>query len=904
MVVIIKVLGSDVPGGGAADAARYYAESAAYYAGDGRVLAQWAGRGAKTLGLTGPPTFETLLAVLAGCDPLSGQPLVPVRKRKPKPATLATIEPSPLNTLAKRKRQARERCPGVDLCLTLPAALNIVWAAGGEQVRKAIEAAIDAAAKRLLAFIEAQFKLARRGFLGVDQYHADLVVAMVDHDTSRAETPQPHRHRHLVIANLGQTEDGRWSAIHTRLLFDWARTLGPIWRCLLSNEILQRVNLPLVPAQDENRRMRGWAEIEGIPQSLRKFWSSRHDEIEEFVQGELRLTGLGSARAKAIAQEKTRLPKQPTPPREVLFAQWEREARAHGFGPEQIEKLLTQRVAQPLDPYPVALREAAAELTQTAASFTRQELIQRVAERLCHTGADGLQIVARIDRDLEVHSDLVQLRDRQGERHFTTRASWAHEQKLLADVAALKTGPGATVNQAQIDAALGSHATATAEQRRAVTKILQSTAQLRTLTGIAGSGKTFVADALRQAFEAAGYRVRGAALSGIAKEELAQQAQITSRTIASYEYHLDRPTRDRIQDRLQHGLRDFWRAARGLPSQSRRSEVALSKRDVWIIDEAGMLDTRTTARCLHHARKVGATLVLMGDDGQLSPIGAGGPFGRIAAEVGGPTLLENRRQRHDADRQAVQLIREGKGDEALAIYAQQGRLTIGKNKLDTLHKLVDAWVAAGAIERPQDHLILTQTRREAQALNRRCQRERQAQQQVAQHNGGRVAEGTIYRGDRVLFHKAYRAAGIENGHQGTVVSVDPTTERLVVRLDHSVLTGRGDERTQPVVVVPLRALDRDAVGLSYAATTHKMQGRTAANVLMLLGGKMVDRELTYVQASRARESTTIFVDQLHAGEELKDLARSISRSRAKRLAHDLVDPPQHKRRGPNLEIER
>ena len=60
-----------------------------------------------------------------------------------------------------------------------------------------------------------------------------------------------------------------------------------------------------------------------------------------------------------------------------------------------------------------------------------------------------------------------------------------------------------------------------------------------------------------------------------------------------------------------------------------------------------------------------------------------------------------------------------------------------------------------------------------------------------------------------------------------------------------------------------------------------------------MGGTMTSRELAYVQATRARESTWLFADRLTAGDDLADLAKSMSRSKGKQLAHDVVDDAAH-----------
>ena len=69
------------------------------------------------------------------------------------------------------------------------------------------------------------------------------------------------------------------------------------------------------------------------------------------------------------------------------------------------------------------------------------------------------------------------------------------------------------------------------------------------------------------------------------------------------------------------------------------------------------------------------------------------------------------------------------------------------------------------------------------------------------------------------------------------------------------------------------------------------QGVTTEQVYVLAGNEMTHRELAYVDASRARGTTRIFTEQADAGETLTSLARRMSKSRAKDLAHDVMKPP-------------
>lgn len=273
-------------------------------------------------------------------------------------------------------------------------------------------------------------------------------------------------------------------------------------------------------------------------------------------------------------------------------------------------------------------------------------------------------------------------------------------------------------------------------------------------------------------------------------------------------------------------------------------------------------------------------------------------MGRLARHVGSQNLERNQRQADTNDRRAVADLRCGQVDEALRNYAERGRVTVGSTRSDTLNQLVDSWSREGGCRRPADHMILTQTRADADEINRLCQRQRLKSCRAVPvirltRNGVR-----FHIGDRVLFHQVVRGLGIENGYRGTVIAVDPLLRRLKVRLDQTPsVYGRRKSR---IVTISMWDMPKDAISLGYAATTHKLQGQTVDHCYVLLGGALTGREMTYVQATRARKTTRLFVDKLHAGEELADLIASVRKSQAKNLAHD-VGKSQSKNRSQSIE---
>ena len=77
--------------------------------------------------------------------------------------------------------------------------------------------------------------------------------------------------------------------------------------------------------------------------------------------------------------------------------------------------------------------------------------------------------------------------------------------------------------------------------------------------------------------------------------------------------------------------------------------------------------------------------------------------------------------------------------------------------------------------------------------------------------------------------------------------------------------------------------------LGYALTTHKAQGATVDHSYVLVGGRMQGRELSYVQTSRARHSTRLYTDSGTAGENLKQLSKTMAKSQRKSMAHQLLE---------------
>ena len=307
-----------------------------------------------------------------------------------------------------------------------------------------------------------------------------------------------------------------------------------------------------------------------------------------------------------------------------------------------------------------------------------------------------------------------------------------------------------------------------------------------------------------------------------------------------------------------------------------------------------MVGSRQLHRLVTEVERAGARLVLVGDDKQLQSIDAGGGFSGLSKRLSYAELREITRQRHAADRQAVYDLADGNPAAALKSYAERGRLILGEDRADAMRRLVADWRSDKT--EIEEKLILSSTNHQAATINRLCQQERQRCGELGQ-DSVTVRDGAeVHAGDRVLFTRNDKRLGVHNGDLATVIKVTTVDEDgprrgeiVTVKLDSGEL-----------LTVALATYDRNDIRLGYCVTTHKAQGATVENAYVFSHGAMIDAQMAYVQASRARDKTRIYTTREEAGPELSDLAQAMSRSRKKAMAHDAIEGGVKPTRGPRL----
>jgi hypothetical protein len=265
--------------------------------------------------------------------------------------------------------------------------------------------------------------------------------------------------------------------------------------------------------------------------------------------------------------------------------------------------------------------------------------------------------------------------------------------------------------------------------------------------------------------------------------------------------------------------------------------------------------------------------------------------------LGASELIENRRQVQEWEQRAIDHVRAGRVEEAIAAYAEHERVQAFDGRDDRDRAVLgDWWQAHQAGEAP---VIYAHRRVQVDQLNRACQRLRAEHGELGVE---RLAVGDLQVavGDRVVLGaNALERLGVANGTGAEITGLDTRRRTMTVRTL--------EDETSKTVTLPAWYLDGQVrpgqsrrVDLAYARTDMRSQGRTEQRALLALDGKE-DMQGFYVQVSRSIERTDLYltvgpeplaVEEAHPhpqGERLEPeqlLGRVMTRDGSKTLAGD------------------
>ncbi|KTC69781.1 Conjugal transfer protein TraA, partial [Legionella bozemanae] len=304
-----------------------------------------------------------------------------------------------------------------------------------------------------------------------------------------------------------------------------------------------------------------------------------------------------------------------------------------------------------------------------------------------------------------------------------------------------------------------------------------------------------------------------------------------------------------------------------------------TSRDILVVDEAGMLGSRTMERLTREVAQAGAKLVLVGDWQQLQAIEAGASFRAIAENYQYVELNQIRRQTTPWQMDASLDLAQGAVGKALLAYDAHDHVHRFGTTDDAKHALIEQWNDVRIASPSDSQIILAYTRKDVKELNEMAR--------AMKRKDGQLGEDVVFnmeRGersfavnDRVYFLKREDSLSVINGTLGTIQGIDAKSGLITVALD-------ADDLNSKPQIVQVNTNYYKHMEHGYAATVYKAQGVTVDRAYVLPTAHY-DAHSTYVAMTRHRKSCDVFVSREVFAHD-KALIHALSRNRAKDITLD------------------
>ncbi|MBJ7607720.1 MAG: relaxase domain-containing protein [Candidatus Dormibacteraeota bacterium] len=739
-----------------------------------------------------------------------------------------------------------------------PKSVSILWALADFELKKQIEGMVVGAVAGAVGVMTRHVPLVRERYgPGPHDVRAikanDVVGLQVLHSTARLSEskpgiPDPQLHVHaLLFADL--REDGKLRAIDSRLILQHQTELDGEAQASLAMELARAgFEIERTPILGPNGKVKRIAwEVKGIPASLIKAMSGRSQEISELTQRYREETGreasgpgwdryvAGKRGAKAHVEASE------------LAAIWAEEAAKHGLDAEAVQRVVAEAFER-------AKHWVEPDERSPQAEQLRQEILRdicrdhalvpkRQLDALAQQRAIGLvspytaqTVVANLfgDGDLLLTSD----------DQVTTLEVLAHEQRAERALRRLvQGGPGPSVDQERLDAKLRE-----AEERerpfdpgqREAIALALSGARFVSIAGPAGTGKGYASRAMVDLWHEQGRRAYALAVAGRTTQQAAHDSGAEPLTLD------------------------------GLHARTSHDTLQLRESDVLLVDEAAMIDHHRYANLLEAAADAGATVVQVGDDKQLNPVGPGGLwtlFHAMAGEQGSATELRQiHRARNPAEAQAWTDMRNGRIEQALSWYRDVGQLHLYQTRPELLQGMVANWW-----QQDRDNAMIVDTSNaERDSLNRMAQAKRLEAGELGAEPFQLANGREIRAGDRVLFaHEPHHLDPLLNAPGPRIENGTTATVRELI-----VMPGQSGALEAQAVTLELhepggsRQVQVDATAdleLGYARHAMKSQGMTVKGSNIGISSQTGQQEL-YEMTTRTQEGTHIHALRVEVAE--------------------------------------
>lgn len=764
------------------------------------------------------------------------------------------------------------KCAGYDCTFSAPKSVSIVSQLGNDQQRQDMIDAHREAVRDTLQEIEKNEIYTRARIDGKITHikTGEMAAAKFEHNLSRNLDPQLHTHAY--IANLTEY-NGQIYAVDGSRLYNTQKIYGAEYRARLAGNL--RARGYEIEITDPGK---GFFELKDMKDEDLEVFSTRRAEI----LADMEARGVSGAEAAQVSTLATRHVKERDIDQEKLRQEW-RET----WG----DRTLADRSADPLPDTDTAAAQRAAyaeaveSLEAKSYAWTAKEFEEEITKNGVSCGMTREQARELINEDPAImRGELEKPNSDEPKQYFSTIKNYEQEKALFESVAEGRGEFSAaldhkTAERTRAEVCEKNDWKLTEQQENLVSHIAESKDNIIAVRGLAGVGKSYSLNVAREVLEENGYEVMGAAPSGQAAKELAEDAGMEGQTT-------DGATRcGTLQRIMNEAERSAGNADPGQDYENKRSWnfeniKAPGRPRVYLLDEAGMIDNNSMSEFFKMAdaqRAAGAEIkiVLVGDDCQLPPVGAGNFFSdAIQRDAIAKVELTDIRRQTDAPEllQAVREAVQGSPEKSLEILADEKAIHEVKTPKGRTSAIVKEYMSMSDAERGKT-LILSAKNADRIKINDAIRGELV--------KAGKVEQGKEYRvevkkgappqtrsfspGDKIIFLKNDIRAGVRNGAQGVIAEIKGN--------NFTVKTAAG--KTVNIDITKYNCVDH-----AYCVTTYKSQGATVDRVIVNMNSAdkaLNTRNAYYVDVSRAKGKVSLYCDnKTKIGQQVQHFAKKLT----------------------------
>lgn len=635
-------------------------------------------------------------------------------------------------------RNKANRRVGYDFTFNAPKSLSLAYAMGDFDTKQMIRHAFEDAVTETMSTIERDMQVrVRKNGQNHNRTTGNMVWASFTHDTSRPMDDgfvDPHLHTHAFGFNVTHDPNEGWKAGE----FAAIKRDGNYFEALFHNQLantLQQHGFAITPTKNR------W-ELAGISREVIDNFSRRTAQIENIAKEQ----NITSIALKSSLAATTRNSKQQVKSWNEIKQNW--HERFYQTGQGSIESLQHAHT-----PHKMSAQKAvqyALDHVFERQSVARERYVTRIA--LKHgVGAINLQDIQELLTQKTLGKSV------NGETHLTTPEILREEQSMLRFV---KTGRGNHKPFAAKDITIKSDFL-NKQQRDSIHHVLSSKDRVTSIIGRAGVGKTTVMKEIADNLRKNGKILHAFAPSADASRNvLRKEGFYTADTIARL-----------LKDRdLQSQLKD----------------------QAILIDEAGMVGTKTLNQLFKLADQQNARVILSGDPKQHGSVERGDGLRILEANAGMQTHYLDTivRQKRSIFRRAVEAISKGDLDRSVERLDEMGAFKEMLNPRDRYEAIAEEYTKS--VVNDQSVLVVSPTHKEGEEITNYIREQlreagiidkREQQKTVLRSQSFTEAEktytGNFDQGQIIQFTQ--NAKGFTRGETLTVIAPHDKNHLLVAR---------------------------------------------------------------------------------------------------------------------------